>query len=92
MQHRWARLAAGAIAVAVAMGLFGQSVRAEDGGSRDRAEFDAAAGRAMLFEGTSIADNDPLRARPTEARSAIARPPAPQRRAVRVILPSPYAR
>lgn len=65
---------------------------AEDGSSRDRTDFETAAGRAMLFEATSIVDNDPLRRGAPERRDANLRASQPERRAVRVILPSPYAR
>ena len=85
--------AAGLAALAgISVSLLGVPARAEDGGSRDRADFDLAAGRALLFEATSIADNDPLKPRPSAPREAAARGSQTERRAVRVILPSPYAR
>lgn len=70
---------------------FGAPALAEDG-SRDRAEFDAAAGRA-LFQPISTAEAYP--SRPTAAAGRSEPNPTgdrPQRRAVRVILPSPYGR
>jgi hypothetical protein len=76
----------------LALTLFGAPAQAEDGGSRDRAEFEAAAGRALLFEAISIADNDPLKPRASDRRETGARAAQTERRAVRVILPSPYAR
>lgn len=88
MKGLFPRLAAAALATAALVAPAG----AEDGSSRDRSDFEAAAGRAMLFEAISLVDNDPLRRGAPERREASARPPQPERRAVRVILPSPYAR
>ncbi len=83
-------------AVLLATIVLGSPAKAEDT-SRDRADFEAAAGRALLFEATSIVDNDPLRPPPparreASAREASAREIRPERRAVRVVLPSPYGR
>lgn len=88
MHRPFARLAAAGLALAA----LGTPARAEDGASQDRADFDAVAGRAMLFEATSMVDNDPLRPRVVPRREASARALQPERRAVRVILPSPYTR
>lgn len=89
MTTRPARLA---LAAALAALPCATPLKAENGASQDRADFDAAAGRALLFEPTSLVENDPLRPRAAEPRVATARSAQPERRAVRVILPSPYAR
>lgn len=83
------RLLVGTAALAAAV--LGDPAWAEDGTSRDRADFEAAAGRALLFEAISMVENDPLRPRPA-APEASNRPARSERRAVRVILPSPYRR
>jgi hypothetical protein len=66
------------------------SARAEDI-SRDRAEFDAAL-RGYLLQPTPVADSVPTRGRRVERPPQASPSPSPERRTVRVVLPSPYGR
>src|SRR5215207_3007555 len=80
---RWARTA---FAAALALSMAATAARAQEA-SRDRAELDLAAGRAVPAPTSAVAE------RPGE-RVAEAAPggPATTRRPVRVVLPSPYGR
>jgi hypothetical protein len=69
----------------------GAPAYAEDGSSRDRAEFDAAAGR-LLFQSTSIAEAEPAKPQTVRRSEPSPRDHRQERRTVRVILPSPYGR
>jgi hypothetical protein len=75
-----------ALAVALAFGVAATAARAQEA-SRDRADLDLAAGRAVPVQASAWAE------RPGE-RVAEAAPSAPAatRRPVRVVLPSPYGR
>jgi len=76
-----------ALAAALALGVAATAARAQEA-SRDRADLDLAAGRAVPAPAASIA------AQPPGERVAEAAPggPATTRRPVRVVLPSPYGR
>jgi hypothetical protein len=76
-------------AAALAAAAFASPAAAEDGSSRDRAEFDAAAGRMPLQAAFTAKVDQPQPTRPGEPS---ARDNRPERRTVRVILPSPYGR
>ena len=80
---RWAGTA---LAATLALGMAATAARAQEA-SRDRADLDLAAGRAVPAQAAATAE------RPGE-RVAEAAPgaPATTRRPVRVVLPSPYGR
>jgi hypothetical protein len=80
------RRAGTALAAAFAFGV-ATAARAQEA-SRDRADLDLAAGRAVPAQAASVAE------RPPRERVAEAAPgaPAATRRPVRVVLPSPYGR
>jgi hypothetical protein len=81
------RRAGTALAAAFAFGVAATAARAQEA-SRDRADLDLAAGRAVPAQAASVAE------RPPRERVAEAAPgaPAATRRPVRVVLPSPYGR
>jgi len=80
------RRAGTALTSALALGMAATAARAQEA-SRDRADLDLAAGRAVQVPAAAVAE------RPRE-RVAEAAPgaPAATRRPVRVVLPSPYGR
>ena len=80
------RRARTALAVALAFGVAATAASAQEA-SRDRADLDLAAGRAVPAQASAAE-------RPPGERVAEAAPgaPAATRRPVRVVLPSPYGR
>ena len=82
------RRAGTALAAALALGMAATAARAQEA-SRDRADLDLAAGRAVPAHAAAVAE------RPPGEKLAEAPPGAAvaaTRRSVRVVLPSPYGR